>query len=93
MAGLTKSGLVDALFKRTGVPKKDVLALLEVLNETVAAALVSGDKVKLAGISIRPVTRKERKGRNLRTGEEVVIPERIALSASPSKSLDGMLNG
>ena len=72
---MNKGELVDKVAEKANVTKKDadriVTAALEVITEAVAA----GDKVTLVGFgSFEPRERKEREGRNPKTGESMVIP-------------------
>jgi len=73
---LNKPDLVEKLAEKAELSKKDAAAALEALLETITEALKNGDKVQLTGFgSFESRTRKERKAKNLQTGETIVVPE------------------
>ena len=75
---MNKAGLVDALAAKTGLTKKDVGRAIDALIEILTAELAAGNKVSLVGFgTFEARDREQRKGRNPRTGEEVLIPGRI----------------
>ena len=65
-------------------------SVLEVIEE----ALVSGDDVAIQGFGTFKISfRAARKGRNVRTGEEIEIPERRVVKFKPGKSLKDAVIG
>lgn len=72
---MNKSELVDAMAEKSGLTKKDSKEALDAMVDSVVQALCEGEKVGLVGFgSFETRYRKERKGRNPATGEEMTIP-------------------
>ncbi len=91
---LTKANIVDTVYSRTELTKKDssnyVNEVLELMKET----LEGGEEIKVSGFGKFEVRHKgERMGRNPRTGEEILIPERKVLRFKVSQVLKEELNG
>ena len=85
---MTKTDLIDALAKKSGVEKRAVKAILEALTETVHQNLKRGREVKLQDLGkFKIVRRKARMGRNPQTGEAIKIPARKAPKFEPAKAL------
>jgi DNA-binding protein HU-beta len=75
MVPVNKPDLVEAIAAKSGLSKKDAGAALEGILEAVTEALQKGDKVQITGFgSFEIRERKERKAKNLRTGESIVVP-------------------
>ena len=91
---LTKSNIVDTVYTRTELTKKEsndyVNEVLELMKET----LEGGEEIKVSGFGKFEVRKKsERLGRNPRTGDEILIPERKVLRFKVSQVLKDELNG
>ncbi len=91
---LTKSNIVDTVYARTELTKKEssnyVNEVLELMKET----LEDGEEIKVSGFGKFEVRKKsERIGRNPRTGDEILIPERKVLRFKVSQVLKDELNG
>ena len=91
---LTKSNIVDTVYARTELTKKEssdyVNEVLELMKET----LEEGEEIKVSGFGKFEVRKKsERVGRNPRTGDEILIPERKVLRFKVSQVLKDELNG
>lgn len=72
---MNKTELVAAIAEKAGISKKDAEKALIATIDSITDALVAGDKVQLVGFGTFEVKgRGERKGRNPKTGEEIVIP-------------------
>ncbi|MBJ6128466.1 integration host factor subunit alpha [Microvirga splendida] len=96
MAGKTvkRADLCDAVHAATGVPRHDSVILVEQVLSEIGEALVRGESVKLSGLGTFTVRNKaERVGRNPKTGIEVPIEPRRALTFSPSDVLKHHVNG
>lgn len=72
---MNKTELIDQIADRTGVPKKDVGAVIDGLFVEVSHVVAKGDdKVTIPGfISFEQAATKERKGFNPQTGEPITI--------------------
>lgn len=91
---LTKSNIVESVYSRTELTKKEssncVNEVLELMKET----LEGGEEIKVSGFGKFEVRKKdERIGRNPRTGDEILIPERKVLRFKVSQVLKDELNG
>jgi nucleoid DNA-binding protein len=74
--------------------KKDAELVLDLVIHSITEALVKGEKVELRGFGSFQVSgKKERQGRNPRTGETLTIAARNVAVFKPSKELSGRLNG
>ncbi|MBO8137019.1 MAG: HU family DNA-binding protein [Desulfotomaculum sp.] len=72
---MNKAELVSSVAEKTELTKKDAEKAVNALFETISETLAAGDKVQLIGFGTFDVSeRKERKGRNPQTGEEIIIP-------------------
>ncbi len=86
---MTKAELIDKMAATAGITKTAAGAALEAFMEGVAEALKEEDgKVTLVGFgTFAKTTRKARKGRNPRTGEEITIEECNVVKFKPGKML------
>lgn len=68
--------MVAELAEARGITKREAEATLEAVLGMVERNLRGGNVVALAGIgTLTPVTRRQRTGRNPKTGETMTIPE------------------
>jgi integration host factor subunit alpha len=91
---MTKADLIDNLYEKVGLSKKESAMIVEQIFEIIRVALENGKKVKISGFgnfNIR--TKKVRRGRNPQTGEEMEISARTVLSFKASPLLKKALNG
>jgi DNA-binding protein HU-beta len=71
---MTKQQLIDTVAGRTELAKAQVEVALDSVLDVIAETLRSEDRVDLRGFgSFVPRERKERQGRNPRTGETITI--------------------
>jgi len=83
---MTKADLIQEVTERTGLPKRDVAAVVNALFESLKSAFFRKERIELRGFGIFTTkNRKPRIGRNPKTKEEVVIPERTVVVFKPSK--------
>lgn len=72
---MNKGELVDTVANKANVTKKQADAVLTAALETIVDAVAKDDKVTLVGFgSFEARDRKEREGRNPKTGDKMVIP-------------------
>lgn len=72
---MNKSEFVEAVARKTGLPKTQVKAVVDACLDTIISTLKGGKSVAFAGFGTFTVaSRRARKGRNPRTGEEIRIP-------------------
>lgn len=85
---LTRQDLAEAVYREIGLSRTESSALVESVIDHVSVSLEKGEHVKLAGFgtfSLRD--KKQRIGRNPKTGEEVPITPRRVLVFKPSQVL------
>ena len=71
---MNKVQLVEAVAAAGKLTKKDAEVAVKAVTDSIVAALKNGEKVQLVGFGTFEVkARGERKGRNPKTGEEIVI--------------------
>ena len=88
---MNKTELIATIAKRTSLSAREARAVIESLfspgkEGLIASALISGKKVQITGFGTFLVRRKrERRGRNPQTGEEMLIKPRSSVVFRPSK--------
>jgi integration host factor subunit alpha len=85
---LTRADLVDALARRGNLQRADANRLLTRMLELIQDGLVDGEIVKLSrfgNFNVR--AKRQRIGRNPKTGEEVPITPRRVVTFRPSQML------
>jgi DNA-binding protein HU-beta len=81
-----KTELIDRVATTTGLPKIQVSRTLDAVLGEVQGALAQGQSVTLRGFGTFAVREQAaRTGRNPRTGAEIAIPARTAISFRASK--------
>ena len=72
---MNKEQLVNAIAQKTTITKRDASQILDALSDTIMEAVAEGEKITLVGFgTFEPRERKERPGRNPKTGEAITIP-------------------
>ena len=80
---LTRRGIAAALRRSVRVPRDEADQLVADILKHICQALSRGQNVKITGFGTFRLHRKPaRPGRNPKTGEEVIIPPRRALTFS-----------
>lgn len=90
---VTRADLVEALARRTDMQRADANRLLTRMLELMQDALVEGETVKLSrfgNFNVR--AKRQRIGRNPKTGEEVPITPRRVLVFRPSNIMKDRIN-
>ncbi len=87
-ATMTKADLVEEVANATGLTKRDVGVVVDLLLETISKALSDQEHIELRGFgSFKVKTRKARVARNPRTGERVNVPEKLVPYFKASREL------
>lgn len=74
---MTKDDLIQSISKKVGVSKSAAAEVLNVVLDEITKALSQGEEVNLPGFGkFEARFRKEREGRNPKTGEKINIPSR-----------------
>ena len=85
---LTKAEMAEKLFEELGINKREAKELVEMFFEEVRGALENGRQVKLSGFGNSNLgDKKERPGRNPKTGEEIPITARRVVTFHPGQKL------
>ena len=85
---MTKADLVEKIAAKANLTKAAAERALNAFLASVEESLAQDDKLTLTGFGTFMVeTRKERQGRNPRTGEECLIPASRVVKFTPGKAL------
>lgn len=85
---LTKADIADRLFEEVGLNKREAKEFVDAYFETIRTALEDGDNVKLSGFgNFQLREKKQRPGRNPKTGEEIPISARRVVTFRPGQKL------
>ena len=88
MANVNKDALVDAISAKSDLSKKDVEAVIELLEEKITEEIRIGNKVTLTGFgTFRVSERASREGINPQTKEKIRIPAMKVPKFTAGKSL------
>jgi integration host factor subunit alpha len=92
---MTKADIVANIYDNLGVfSKKESAEVTETVFETMKQALGQGDMLKISGFGNFVVrTKRQRVGRNPKTGDKITITARRVLTFKPSQVLKHALNG
>ncbi|MBL7004183.1 MAG: integration host factor subunit alpha [Gammaproteobacteria bacterium] len=85
---LTKADMAEMLFDELGLNKREAKEIVEQFFEEIKVALETGNQVKLSGFGNFVLReKKERPGRNPKTGEEIPISARSVVTFRPGQKL------
>ena len=74
---ITKADIVDYLHNELGLNKSECKILIEDFFDEIKNSLINNEEVKLSGFgNFELINKKERPGRNPKTGEDVIITAR-----------------
>jgi integration host factor subunit alpha len=74
---ITKADMVDYLNNELGLNKSECKILIEDFFDEIKNSLINNEEVKLSGFgNFELINKKERPGRNPKTGEDVTITAR-----------------
>jgi integration host factor subunit alpha len=85
---LTKADMVESLFNELGLNKKEARELVDLYFHQLVACLAVGEPVKLSGFGNFGLRdKKERPGRNPKTGEKIPVAARRVVTFRPGQKL------
>jgi integration host factor subunit alpha len=91
---ITKAQIVEAIADQTGFPNHKSSKIVENLLELVKNSLESGEDVLISGFGKFCVTEKrERRGRNPATGEDMMLGRKRVVIFNCSEKLNDKANG
>ncbi len=86
---LTKADMAESLFNKLGLNKKEARELVDLYFEELVASLAVGEQVRLSGFGNFALRdKKERPGRNPRTGEKIPVAARRVVIFRPGNKLN-----
>tara|TARA_Y100000591_G_scaffold253012_1_gene224592 strand:- start:1017 stop:1352 length:336 start_codon:yes stop_codon:yes gene_type:complete len=89
----TRSTLSEAVFKNVGLSRNESSALVDSVFNEILKSLIDGNDVKISSFGTFIVrNKKERIGRNPKTGEEVPITARSVVTFRASNVLKSRVN-
>ena len=89
----TRSTLSEAVFKNVGLSRNESANLVDSVFSEILVSLINGDDVKISSFGTFIVRqKKERIGRNPKTGEEVPITARSVVTFRASNVLKSKVN-
>ena len=94
METVTRADSTESVYRNIGLSRNESSELVEAVLEEVCACLEKGEEVKLSSFGTFTVqSKRERVGRNPKTGIEAVITPRRVLSFRPSHILKDRVDG
>lgn len=91
---LTKADMAEYLFEELGLNKREAKDMVELFFEEIRVALERGEQVKLSGFgNFNLSDKKQRPGRNPKTGEEIPITARRVVTFRPGHKLKSRVEG
>ena len=90
----TRADLTEVLHRDVGLSRSESADMVNSVLDLVSDALVEGQNVKLSSFGTFIVrSKRQRIGRNPKTGEEVPITPRRVLVFRPSQMMKNIVNG
>jgi integration host factor subunit alpha len=90
---LTKADIIDTIRRENGYSRKKATERVETLLEQIKTTLASGEDVLVSGFGKFCVqSKKERRGRNPATGEDMMLPPRKIVTFKCSGKLRKVIN-
>lgn len=90
---LTKAELSSMLFEQVGLNKREAKEIVDEFFEVIGSVLERGEEVKLSGFgSFQLREKKQRPGRNPKTGETIPISARRVVVFHASQKLKDQVN-
>jgi integration host factor subunit alpha len=90
---MIKADIIDLVHEKIGFSRHESAEVVEATLDVLKEALQKGERVQIVGFGsfiVRP--KKERVGRNPKTGEEIIIAPRKVMTFKPSKILRDIVN-
>jgi integration host factor subunit alpha len=92
MGALTKAEMAERLYEELGLNKREAKELVELFFEEIRHALEDNEQVKLSGFGNFDLRdKRQRPGRNPKTGEEIPITARRVVTFHASQKLKAMV--
>jgi len=89
---LTKANLVDHMFQKLGINVREAKDLVDAVFDEIKHALESGQQVKLSSFgNFNLLEKKQRPGRNPKSGEVILVTPRWVVTFSASLKLKAQI--
>ena len=90
---MTKAEIIENIYTKVGFSKKESTDIVELIFDTIKQTLEKGEKIKISGFGNFVVrSKRARKGRNPKTGEEIGITPRRVVTFRPSQVFKKFVN-
>lgn len=90
---LTKTEIIEAIQKANGYSRKQSTEVSEILLEIIKQSLESGEDVMISGFGKFQVKdKRQRRGRNPSTGEDIILSPRRVVTFKSSGKLRNRIN-
>ena len=90
---LTKADIIESVHEQLGFQKNESAEIVEILLEIIKESLESGENVLISGFGKFCVQKKrQRRGRNPHTGEELILKPRRIVTFNCSSKLRSRIN-
>ena len=90
---LTKVDIIEAIQKENGYSRKQSVETTEILLEIIKQTLESGEDVMISGFGkFQAKDKRERRGRNPATGEDLILSPRRVVTFKSSGKLRNRIN-
>ncbi len=92
---MTKTDLIERVSMKTSIlTKKQTEIVVNILFDSIKEALAAGDKIEIRGFgSFRIRSRRNREGRNPKTGQTVEVPDKKVPFFKAGKELKELVDG
>ena len=91
---MTKADIVERIMANTGFPKTESINMFELIFSIMKNTLEDGEDIMISGFGKFAVKKKkDRRGRNPQTGEDLILEARRVLKFKPSPILKTAING
>lgn len=90
---VTRADLVEAVQRQTGLPRADCARYVEMVLDEVFEAIVTRQEVRLSSFGAFQIrAKRERQGRNPKTGQGAKITARLVVTFKPSNVMRARVN-
>ncbi len=86
---MTKKEIVQSISQELGLPKSKTREIVQKTFDAIIDTLVSEGRIELRNFGIFEVKKRAaRPGRNPRTGDQLIVPERFVVNFKPGKIME-----
>jgi len=90
---LTKIDIIESIYEKLDIPKKDCVSIVESVFDIIKDDLGEGHDVMISGFGKWTVkAKKKRRGRNPKTGKELMLDARRVVTFKSSPVLRNEIN-